>query len=433
MGFLTKLFGKKNRNEDIPAEELPAEQAGEDPDGEGALTAEEEAAAEAAEQAFFAEHPEIAGEDILDEELRLEQEQQEREAAEEAESADSTGSAGNAEDVAEPAEEPAEEPVESEPADAPAEAVAAEDTTTKKSFWGRLRAGLTKTRNALFAPVDSLLRNFTKVDEDLLEELEEILISADVGMTATEEILDQLRDRIRDGRLKEKEQVMDALREIMTGMIGESQPLRLETSPSVILVIGVNGAGKTTSIGKISKRLKLQGKRVVVAAADTFRAAAAEQLSVWAERAGVPIIKHGEGADPAAVVFDAIASFKAKGCDLLLCDTAGRLHNKKNLMSELEKIRRVIARELPGVHTEVLLVLDATTGQNAIAQARVFGESAGLTGVVLTKLDGTAKGGMTVAIKQELGLPVRFVGVGEGIDDLQPFDADAFARALIGA
>ena len=232
MGFLTKLFGKKNRNEDIPAEELPAEQAGEDPDGEGALTAEEEAAAEAAEQAFFAEHPEIAGEDILDEELRLEQEQQEREAAEEAESADSTGSAGNAEDMAEPAEEPAEEPTESEPADAPAEAVAAEDTTTKKSFWGRLRAGLTKTRNALFAPVDSLLRNFTKVDEDLLEELEEILISADVGMTATEEILDQLRDRIRDGRLKEKEQVMDALREIMTGMIGESQPAPEKQPPS---------------------------------------------------------------------------------------------------------------------------------------------------------------------------------------------------------
>lgn len=201
----------------------------------------------------------------------------------------------------------------------------------------------------------------------------------------------------------------------------------------MLLIVGVNGVGKTTSIGKMAAHYKSEGRKPMMAAADTFRAAAAEQLSVWAERAGVPIIKHGEGADPAAVVFDAIASFKAKGCDLLLCDTAGRLHNKKNLMSELEKIRRVIARELPGMHTEVLLVLDATTGQNAIAQARVFGESAGLTGVVLTKLDGTAKGGMTVAIKQELGLSVRFVGVGEGIDDLQPFDADAFARALIGA
>lgn len=435
MGFLTKLFGKKNRNEDIPAEELPAEQAGEDPDGEGALTAEEEAAAEAAEQAFFAEHPEIAGEDILDEELRLEQEQQEREAAEEAESADSTESAGNAEnaeDVAEPAEEPAEEPTESEPADAPAEAVATEDTTTKKSFWGRLRAGLTKTRNALFAPVDSLLRNFTKVDEDLLEELEEILISADVGMTATEEILDQLRDRIRDGRLKEKEQVMDALREIMTGMIGESQPLRLETSPSVILVIGVNGAGKTTSIGKISKRLKLQGKRVVVAAADTFRAAAIDQLAVWCERAGVEMVKQSEGSDPAAVVFDAIAVARKRAADVLIIDTAGRLQNKKNLMNELAKIDRVIHRELPGASRETLLVLDATTGQNAVSQAKEFSQAANITGITLNKLDGTAKGGIVIAIKQELGIPVKFIGVGEKIDDMQEFDAADFVRALFG-
>ena len=431
MGFLTKLFGKKNRNEDIPAEELPAEQAGEDPDGEGALTAEEEAAAEAAEQAFFAEHPEIAGEDILDEELRLEQEQQEREAAEEAESADSTGSAestGNAEDMA----EPAEEPTESEPADVPAEAVAAEDTTTKKSFWGRLRAGLTKTRNALFAPVDSLLRNFTKVDEDLLEELEEILISADVGMTATEEILDQLRDRIRDGRLKEKEQVMDALREIMTGMIGESQPLRLETSPSVILVIGVNGAGKTTSIGKISKRLKLQGKRVVVAAADTFRAAAIDQLAVWCERAGVEMVKQSEGSDPAAVVFDAIAVARKRAADVLIIDTAGRLQNKKNLMNELAKIDRIIDRELPGASRETLLVLDATTGQNAVSQAKEFSQAANITGITLNKLDGTAKGGIVIAIKQELGIPVKFIGVGEKIDDMQEFDAADFVRALFG-
>lgn len=432
MGFLTKLFGKKNRNEDIPAEELPAEQAGEDPDGEGALTAEEEAAAEAAEQAFFAEHPEIAGEDILDEELRLEQEQQEREAAEEAEGADSTGSTGNAEGAAEPAEEPAEEPVESEPADVPAEAVAAEDTTTKKSFWGRLRAGLTKTRNALFAPVDSLLRNFTKVDEDLLEELEEILISADVGMTATEEILDQLRDRIRDGRLKEKEQVMDALREIMTGMIGESQPLRLETSPSVILVIGVNGAGKTTSIGKISKRLKLQGKRVVVAAADTFRAAAIDQLAVWCERAGVEMVKQSEGSDPAAVVFDAIAVARKRAADVLIIDTAGRLQNKKNLMNELAKIDRVIDRELPGASRETLLVLDATTGQNAVSQAKEFSQAANITGITLNKLDGTAKGGIVIAIKQELGIPVKFIGVGEKIDDMQEFDAADFVRALFG-
>ncbi len=440
MGFLAKLFGKKNRNEEVPAEQLPAEQAAADSDEEGTLTAEEEAAAEAAEQAFFAEHPEIAGEDILDEELRLEQEQQERDAAGEAENADSTESAGNAGDMAEPveepaaepAEEPADEPMEPEPADVPAEAVAAEDTTTKKSFWGRLRAGLTKTRNALFAPVDSLLKSFTKVDEELLEELEEILISADVGMGATEEILDQLRARIKDGRLREKEQVMDALREIMTGMIGESQPLRLETSPSVILVIGVNGAGKTTSIGKISKRLKLQGKRVVVAAADTFRAAAIDQLAVWCERAGVEMVKQSEGSDPAAVVFDAIAVARKRAADVLIIDTAGRLQNKKNLMNELAKIDRVIDRELPGASRETLLVLDATTGQNAVSQAKEFSQAAKITGITLNKLDGTAKGGIVIAIRQELGIPVKFIGVGEKIDDMQEFDAADFVRALFG-
>lgn len=272
------------------------------------------------------------------------------------------------------------------------------------------------------------------IDEDFYDELEESLIMADLGAAVAADAVKELRKVVYEKSIQRGDDVKQALRDILEKKleVGDTS-LDLSTTPSVVLIIGVNGVGKTTSIGKLASRYKKQGKRVLLCAADTFRAAAAEQLSVWAERAGVPIIKHGEGADPAAVVFDAIASFKAKGCDLLLCDTAGRLHNKKNLMSELEKIRRVIARELPGVHTEVLLVLDATTGQNAIAQARVFGESAGLTGVVLTKLDGTAKGGMTVAIKQELGLPVRFVGVGEGIDDLQPFDADAFARALIGA
>lgn len=272
------------------------------------------------------------------------------------------------------------------------------------------------------------------IDEDFYDELEESLIMADLGAAVAADAVKELRKVVYEKSIQRGDDVKQALRDILEKKleVGDTS-LDLSTTPSVVLIIGVNGVGKTTSIGKLANRYKKQGKRVLLCAADTFRAAAAEQLSVWAERAGVPIIKHGEGADPAAVVFDAIASFKAKGCDLLLCDTAGRLHNKKNLMSELEKIRRVIARELPGMHTEVLLVLDATTGQNAIAQARVFGESAGLTGVVLTKLDGTAKGGMTVAIKQELGLPVRFVGVGEGIDDLQPFDADAFARALIGA
>ena len=308
----------------------------------------------------------------------------------------------------------------------------AEDTTTKKSFWGRLKTGLSKTRNALFTPVDSLLKSFTKVDADMLEELEEILISGDVGMTATEQILDELRERIKDGRLKEKKQVMDALREIMTDMIGEAQPLMLDTKPSVLLVIGVNGAGKTTSIGKISKRLRLQGKKVVVAAADTFRAAAIDQLGVWCERAEVDMVKQSEGSDPAAVVFDAIAAAKKKEADVLIIDTAGRLQNKKNLMNELAKIDRVVDRELPGAARETLLVLDATTGQNAVSQAKEFSAAAKITGITLNKLDGTAKGGIVISIKRELGIPVKFIGVGEKIDDMQEFDAEDFVSALFG-
>ena len=275
-----------------------------------------------------------------------------------------------------------------------------------------------------------LLKNFVKVDEDLLEELEELLIMADVGVGATEEIIEELRDRIKDGRLKEKDQVLDTLKEILSDMIGEHQPLNLSTKPSVILVVGVNGVGKTTSIGKISKELKSQGKKVVVAAADTFRAAAAEQLSVWCDRAGVDIIKQGAGADPAAVVFDAIGAVKSRGADVLIIDTAGRLHNKKNLMDELAKINRVISRELPDAARETLLVLDATTGQNAVIQAREFRDAASLTGLILTKLDGTAKGGIILSIKRELGIPVKFIGVGEQIDDMKPFSAEEFANAL---
>ena len=299
-------------------------------------------------------------------------------------------------------------------------------------FLSKLREGLGKTRSALMGGIESVMRSFVKIDEDFLEELEEILITSDVGVGASEEIIDELRERIRDDRIKTRDDTMAALREIISGMIGESEPLHLDTKPSVILVIGVNGAGKTTSVGKISARLKAEGKRVVVAAADTFRAAAIDQLAVWCDRAGVELVKQSEGSDPAAVVYDAANYARAKGADVLIVDTAGRLHNKKNLMTELAKIRKVIGRELPDVPVEVLLVLDATTGQNAIAQAKVFGENCGLTGVVLTKLDGTAKGGVSVAVKDELGLPVRFVGVGEGIDDLQPFDADDFAKALLG-
>ena len=299
-------------------------------------------------------------------------------------------------------------------------------------FLDKLRAGLSKTKNALVKQVDDLLKNFVKVDEDLLEELEELLICADVGVGATEDIIDELREQIKDGRLKEKNQVMDALKAILADMIGEGQPLSLTTTPSVVLVIGVNGAGKTTSIGKISNQLKKSGKKVVVAAADTFRAAAIDQLAVWCERSGVELVHQQEGSDPAAVVYDAVGYAKKHGADVLIIDTAGRLHNKKNLMDELAKINRVIDRELPEAARENLLVLDATTGQNAVLQAKEFSHAANITGLVLNKLDGTAKGGIVLSIKKELNIPVKFVGVGEQIDDMQPFDADEFVSALFG-
>ena len=298
------------------------------------------------------------------------------------------------------------------------------------AFLDKLKAGLMKTKNALFGGVHNVLKNFVRVDEDLLEELEEILICADVGVGATEDIIEELRERIKDGRLKEKDQIMDTLREILTGMIGEGEPLKLETTPSVVLVIGVNGAGKTTSIGKIANSLKRSGKTVVVAAADTFRAAAIDQLGVWCDRAGVDMIRQGEGSDPAAVVYDAVNYAKSKQADVLLVDTAGRLHNKKNLMNELAKINRVIERELPGASRENLLVLDATTGQNAVLQAKEFRHAAELSGLILTKLDGTAKGGIILSIKKELNIPVKFIGVGEKIDDMEPFVADEFVDAL---
>ena len=439
MAFLAKLFGKKKDN--TPAEEALVGEEGltpEEPLDEDLVSA---AAAEAAEAAI------LSGEELTEAETPEEAFVEETPAEEisVAVPAEETPAEEIAVEVPveEPAveetaeETPAEETVSEEiPAETPAEEPVAEEeieeTATKKSFWGRLKSGLTKTRTALFSPVDNLLKAFTKVDEDLLEELEEILISADVGFTATEEIMDELRERIKDGRLKEKEQVMTALREIMTDMIGESEPLQLTTTPSVLLVIGVNGAGKTTSIGKISKRLRLQGKKVVVAAADTFRAAAIDQLAVWCERARVDMVRQNEGSDPAAVVFDAIAAAKKKQADVLIIDTAGRLQNKKNLMNELAKIDRVIDRELPGASRETLLVLDATTGQNAVSQAKEFGSTAKITGITLNKLDGTAKGGIVISIKRELGIPVKFIGVGEKIDDMQEFDAKDFVSALFG-
>ena len=298
------------------------------------------------------------------------------------------------------------------------------------AFLDKLKAGLKKTKDALFGKVHDVLSSFVRVDEDMLDELEELLIEADVGVGATEEIMDELRVRIKDGRIKEKEDVMAALQEMLTDMIGEGEALCLDSTPAVILVIGVNGAGKTTSIGKISNRLRAQGKKVVVAAADTFRAAAIDQLQVWCDRAKVEMVRQNEGSDPAAVVYDAISYAKKKQADVLIIDTAGRLHNKTNLMNELAKINRVIDRELPGAARENLLVLDATTGQNAILQAKEFGKAANITGLTLNKLDGTAKGGIVLSIKRELGIPVKFIGVGEKIDDMQEFVAAEFIKAL---
>ena len=297
-------------------------------------------------------------------------------------------------------------------------------------FFEKLKQGLAKTKNALFGQIGNLLKGFTRVDEDLLDELEELLIQADIGVMATEEIMDHLRDAVKEGRIREKEEIITTLQNLLTDMIGEGEGLDLTTTPSVILIIGVNGAGKTTSIGKISNQLRKEGKKVVVAAADTFRAAAIDQLAVWCERAKVELVHQNEGSDPAAVVYDAANYAKNKGADVLIIDTAGRLHNKKNLMNELSKINRVIDRELPGAARENLLVLDATTGQNAVLQAKEFRNSADITGLILNKLDGTAKGGIVLSIKQELGIPVKFVGVGEKIDDMEPFRADEFIRAL---
>ena len=296
----------------------------------------------------------------------------------------------------------------------------------------KLKAGLSKTKNAIFGQIDEVLKAFVKVDEDLLDELEELLIMSDVGVGATEEIIERLREDVKEGRLKEKDQVIDALKSILTDMIGEGGELDLSTAPSIILVIGVNGAGKTTSIGKISNRLISKGKKVVVAAADTFRAAAIDQLAVWCERSGADIVKQNEGSDPAAVVYDAINYAKKRNADVLIIDTAGRLHNKTNLMNELAKINRVIDKECPNAARENLLVLDATTGQNAILQAKEFRNAANITGLVLNKLDGTAKGGIVISIKKELDIPVKFIGVGEKIDDMQEFDNEEFVEALFG-
>ncbi len=300
-------------------------------------------------------------------------------------------------------------------------------------FFQKISEGLKKTKESMMQKVNQIFSGFRPVDEELFEELEETLIMSDVGMVTAEEICQRLRKGVKERGITDAGEVKTLLQEILTEMMEGDTTLHISTKPSVVLVIGVNGVGKTTTIGKLAANLTSQGKKVILGAADTFRAAAIDQLQIWADRAGVEMIRQSEGSDPAAVVFDTIAAGKARGADVVICDTAGRLHNKKNLMDELSKISRVIKREAPDADLEVLLVLDATTGQNAVIQARTFQEAAGLTGIILTKLDGTAKGGVVIAIKQELQIPIKYVGVGEKLDDLQPFEPKAFVQALFDA
>ena len=297
-------------------------------------------------------------------------------------------------------------------------------------LFAKIRDGLRKTRDSVIKGMRRLLHSFTKIDEALFEQLEETMIMGDMGAETAMQICDTLRDRVKERGITDPDDIMGLIQEIVAEMMGEDAPLNLSTKPSVILVIGVNGAGKTTTIGKLCNQLKNEGKQVLVAAADTFRAAAIDQLAVWTDRAGVTLVRHAEGSDPAAVVYDAVVAAKARGCDVVICDTAGRLHNKKNLMQELAKINRVIDREAEGCARECLLVLDATTGQNAVNQARLFQEVAPITGIVLTKLDGTAKGGIVISICNELKIPVKLIGVGESIDDLQAFSSKDFVEAL---
>ena len=309
-----------------------------------------------------------------------------------------------------------------------------EESKKKVNLFERLKQGLTKAKQGITDRIDDLLKSYTKVDEELLEELEEILITADVGVNTTMDIIDKLRDKIKDNKITEPQGVKEELKNIIEEILtNEKFNLNVEKSPTIILMVGVNGVGKTTTIGKLANRYKQEGKKVLLAAGDTFRAAAIEQLEVWAGRSNVDIIKHQEGADPGAVVFDAIKAAKARKVDLLICDTAGRLHNKANLMNELGKVFKIVDREFPEANKEVLLVVDATTGQNAVVQAKTFKEVADITGIVLTKLDGTAKGGVVLAVKSEVDVPVKLIGVGEKVEDLQDFDAKAFSDALFGS
>lgn len=410
MGFFDKF--RKKKHQEVTDEELLAQneaeesQPGEAADGDIPAENGEDAPQQAAEAETAPEEPVTAPEEP--EELESPEEPEEPLQAAEAEP----------------------EPDESEPEETPELPEESEEKPKKVGFFEKLKNGLKKTKDGFMSKLELLMNSFTKIDEDFFEELEETLILSDIGAETSMEICDKLRQAVKRTGATDPADVKQLLRGIIAEMLTGGNELRTDTKPSVIMVIGVNGAGKTTTIGKLAANLKSQGKKVIVAAADTFRAAAIDQLNVWTDRAGVDIVKHSEGSDPAAVVFDALSAAKARGADVVLCDTAGRLHNKKNLMEELKKIARVIDREVPDACVETLLVLDATTGQNAVNQAKLFSESAEITGIVLTKLDGTAKGGIIIPIKNELGIPVKLVGVGEKIDDLQPFIPEDYVQAL---
>ena len=367
--------------------------------------------------------PEAVAEEVTEEAESIEEEAKESFEAEPMEDTSEESS------ETEPTEDTSEQNSETESSENESEENS--ETEKKQGFFSRLVAGLTKTRDSFVSGIDSIFSGFSSIDDDFYEEIEEILIMGDIGVRATQEILENLQQKVKENHIKQpeecKELLIQSIKEQME--VGETA-YRFEHEKSVVLVVGVNGVGKTTSVGKLACKLKAQGRKVVLAAADTFRAAAGAQLEEWAHRAGVDMIGGQEGADPAAVVYDAVAAAKARKADVLLCDTAGRLHNKKNLMEELKKINRIIDKEYPDAFRETLVVLDGTTGQNALAQAKQFMEVADITGIILTKMDGTAKGGIAVAIQSELGIPVKYIGVGETIDDLQKFDSEQFVDAL---
>lgn len=432
MGFFDRFKKKKQQNDELNEQEAAlneeadetAGEAGPAEDGASGYT-EAEATVQPDDGVPAAEEPEQSGDDSAVEAPEAEAEEPltppEESVQEDDEAPEGPEDIPQAMEAPEP--ESDEEPEESE-------SVEGEEAPKKQGFFEKLKNGLKKTKDGFMSKLELLMNSFTKIDEDFFDELEETLILSDIGAETSMQICDKLRQAVKRTGATDPSDVKQLLRDIIAEMLTGDNELKLGTKPSVIMVIGVNGAGKTTTIGKLAANLKAQGKKVVVAAADTFRAAAIDQLNVWTDRAGVDIIKHSEGSDPAAVVFDALTAAKARGADVVLCDTAGRLHNKKNLMEELKKIARVINREVPDASVETLLVLDATTGQNAVNQAKLFSESAEITGIVLTKLDGTAKGGIIIPIKNELGISVKLVGVGEKIDDLQPFVPADYVKAL---